>query len=292
MNQIYGGSFVVARRLFESEVWLKPPPYVRLWIWILGQANHSDHQKHGKTYKRGEFLTTYDKIIRATAYYQNHKHIIPTIKQIRVILNWLQSVSMIIVKPIQDECPAGADPGADPGADLKTITRAYLGIKIVVVNYDSYQDQNSYKGRPQNRARADTGAEGISPLGHYNNNDYNNVKKPPAFFSLQKRYSKELIDQIFESLASTRKRNQIADSILFAQLQRWEKYPVEQVETGFRIYLDKNYAAQGKREEYLFGIIRNRKVGEPKQQSTGSMALDKYYAGKNNSIHPGERMGL
>ena len=38
-----------------------------------------------------------------------------------------------------------------------------------------------------------------------------------------------------------------------------EIYPVEQVESGIRIYLEKDYAGKGKKEDYLFGIIRNQK---------------------------------
>jgi hypothetical protein len=53
---------------------------------------------------------------------------------------------------------------------------------------------------------------------------------------------------------------------------------VEQVEVGMRIYLDKGCADQGKGEKYLMGIIRNQKVEEPKEQSTGSVLLDSYYA--------------
>ena len=75
---------------------------------------------------------------------------------------------------------------------------------------------------------------------------------------MRKRYAHpELIDSVFQALASTRKSGHIADGVLIAQLQKWERYTVEQVEAGIRIYLDKDYAGQGKREEYLLGIIRN-----------------------------------
>lgn len=157
-QQIHGGGFIIARKLFKSEIWLKSPIYLKSWLWILGQANHSDHQKHDRTYKRGEFFTTYEKIISATAYYQNRKHIVPTIKQIRIILNWLQLAKMIIIEPIQVERLTGADLGARTGA--------YLGIKIIVVNYDTYQNFESYKGR-------DKGTPKIQQ-GHNNNNGEEN----------------------------------------------------------------------------------------------------------------------
>jgi len=94
---------------------------------------------------------------------------------------------------------------------------------------------------------------------------------PETFSSLREKYSdQELINQCFEAIRSTRKTGKVADSILVAQLRKWERYPVEQVEAGIRAYLDKDYAAQGKREEYLWGIIRNQTKGtiEQKEQKT------------------------
>jgi len=86
-------------------------------------------------------------------------------------------------------------------------------------------------------------------------------EETPDFFSLKERYSdQDLINRVFQAIASTRKSNKVAESVLFAQLQKWERYPVEHVEAGIRIYLEKDYAGQGKKEDYLFGIIKNQKV--------------------------------
>ncbi|OEU63546.1 MAG: hypothetical protein BBJ57_01850 [Desulfobacterales bacterium PC51MH44] len=108
-------------------------------------------------------------------------------------------------------------------------------------------------------------------------------EETPAFSAmenLKKRFSdQELIDQVFQAFASCRKSNKVAESVLIAQLQKWEKYPVGQVEAAIKVYLEKNYAGQGKTEAYLLGIIRNQKAEskQPKQQSTGSPLLDAYY---------------
>ena len=88
-------------------------------------------------------------------------------------------------------------------------------------------------------------------------------EETPDFFSLRERYSdQDLINRVFQAIASTRKSGKVADSVLLAQLQKWERYPVEQVEAGIRVYLEKDYAGQGKREDYLLGIIRNQKPDE------------------------------
>jgi hypothetical protein len=77
---------MVARKLFWSKIWFKSPMFIKIWIWILGRASHSDHEKAGYIYSRGTFTTTYREIAEACEYSLNKHRIIPTSKQIRVIL--------------------------------------------------------------------------------------------------------------------------------------------------------------------------------------------------------------
>jgi len=161
-------------------------------------------------------------------------------------------------------------------------TRAYIGLLIHVVNYDTYQDITVYKGRHLGRPSDE--------LGHINNNDKKNDENLPVDNSkillLEERYSDiELINQCFNSISSTRKTNRISDSVKRNILQQWEKYPPDQVMAGIRIYLEKDYASEGKNEKYLLGIIRgNSKRIAPANipigkimKSTGSVALDATY---------------
>ena len=263
-GHVVGGGFIVARKMFQSNIWLKHPLYLKVWVWIIGRANHSDRKKNNHTYKRGEFVTTYDELIKAASYYFNRSLIFPTLKQIRNILSWLESEGMIIVEPIRDsELPTGAD--------TRVRTRAYVGVKIIVIKYDTYQDLESYKGRHKGRPS--------SQLGHNNKNGYNNGKNISDFFSLRERYDQALIDKIFQAIASTRKSGKVSDSILVAQLKKWERYPIQQVEAGIRIYLDRDCAGQGKRENYLSAIIGNHQnQAEAKPESAGSVLLDAHYA--------------
>jgi hypothetical protein len=133
---------------------------------------------------------------------------------------------------------------------------------ITIVNWDTYQAngnkmdrQGTGKGQPE-----DT-----------NKNDKNDKKKAPDLFSLKKRYPhQDLIESAIRAFSLTRKRGKISDNILITQLQKWEKFPVEQVEASIRKYLEKNYAAQGKGEAYLLAIIRNscnRQTGIAKSKS-------------------------
>ena len=151
IEPIPGGSFLIARKIFKSKIWLKPPFYLKTFLWILGNANYSDRQKHGYNYRRGELITTYDEIIKGVSYYHNRHHTLPTLKQIRRILEWLETEGMIIVQPLRNN-ELGLT-RADPRAQ----TRAYVGIRIIVVNYGTYQDLENYKGRHKGRPSAQQG---------------------------------------------------------------------------------------------------------------------------------------
>jgi hypothetical protein len=139
---------------------------------------------------------------------------------------------------------------------------------ITIVNWDSYQ--GSQPGTdPQNdpkaaRTRPQTKKEKVK-------NSISLEQISDEISSLRSRYSEQdLIDRAFQAIAFTRKSGSVADSVLFNQLQKWSRYSVEQVEAGIRVYLDKNYAGQGKAEKYLLGIIRNQqsKDGKIKPSST------------------------
>ena len=132
---------------------------------------------------------------------------------------------------------------------------------ITIINWNTYQAI----GIKKDRQRTDKGQPKDT-----NKNDKNDKKETPDFFSMKKRYAhQDLIDSAFQAIASTRKSGKVADSVLLAQLKKWEEYPVEQVESGIKVYLEKDYAGQGKREEYLLGIFRNidnRHAGKSKPE--------------------------
>ena len=118
----------------------------------------------------------------------------------------------------------------------------------------------------------------------YKNGNYKkgNKKSPADFSSLLTRYSdQDLINRAFDAIRSTRKSGKVADSVLLAQLQKWERYPAEQVEAGIRTYLEKRYADEGKDENYLWGIIwridGEQEAKTTTTQSTGSSLLDRYH---------------
>ncbi len=139
-EQIPGGHFLMSRRVFDSPIWKKPPQYLRLFLLFIGKAVFRDgHTFKGHVLKRGQLVITYSEIADALSYCFNRAVITPSAKEIRIMLSWLQSEGMILMKPLIDGT------SVNKGGPIE-LTRAYIGLLITVVNYDTYQDFESYKG--------------------------------------------------------------------------------------------------------------------------------------------------
>lgn len=148
---------------------------------------------------------------------------------------------------------------------------------ICIINYDRYQ-MDSTEGDTED-GRKTVQEQRMKRMKRNTPADFSEIQ------SLEEKYSdRDLINRCFEAISSTRKTNHISDSVKLNILQRWNKYPVEQVEGAIRIYLEKDYAAQGKKENYLLGIIRGNAQQKPAasipggkvMKRTGSM-LDRIY---------------
>jgi hypothetical protein len=125
------------------------------------------------------------------------------------------------------------------------------------VNYDTYQSEpaphrdgsadacRTLAGRLQDKTKKDKKGKNI---------------KPSVFFSdfLQKfpAEDQELFTELVKAISSTRKSGKVADSVLDKLASQLSAYPKDHVLNGLRTYLEKDYAAEGKNERYLVGIVR------------------------------------
>lgn len=271
--EIPGGYTLWAKKVFQSPVYKKHPQYFKAFFWLVGNAAFTDgYVFKGRVLKRGQLITTYASFADALAYCFNRAVIKPSLKEIRIMLSWLESEGMITVEPLIDGTLTNKGRPSD-------LTRAYVGLLITVLNFDTYQDMNLYRGKDKGRPSSELGQ--LRKRKEKEKKIYTSDSEIP---SLEERYSdRDLIIQCFEKISSTRKTNRISDSVKLSILHQWEKYPADQVVAGIRIYLDKDYAAQGKNEKYLLGIIRGNSQqaaanipGDKVMKKTGSM-LDQIY---------------
>ena len=114
-TKIPDGCILLARKLFESDVWLKKPSaWGKIWIYILGRVNHS--AKAG--FNRGEGFFNFAEESRAIGYDVKYNSIMK-------FLIYAENSKMI------------------------SKTKSTRGILIKVLNYAAYQDIVSYRRAPE-----------------------------------------------------------------------------------------------------------------------------------------------
>jgi hypothetical protein len=105
--------------MFDSWLMDKPPLWMKLWIWTLGQANWKDRAQ----LKRGQFITTAEDMREAMSYRVGARIQRPSEKEIR-------------------RAYEGLTKGGAVGR-----TKSTRGMVITVCNYGKYQRFESYEGQ-------------------------------------------------------------------------------------------------------------------------------------------------
>lgn len=123
------GYILISRSIVESEIWQKPPLYLKVWIWLLSNAQFKPY----KNLERGELFTSIEEIRQACAHYSGFRKEIPSKKQIYNILEWLRN-------------PHGGDNGRDTDGAMVVTTAVTHGIVVNICNFNKYQDPKSYGG--------------------------------------------------------------------------------------------------------------------------------------------------
>ena len=112
-EKIDGGYILLARNIIESEIWQKPPAYLKIWIYILSKVNWKKSKKNDI----GEELFNFTK------------EKIPGVKlsQVYDFLRWAKTVN-----------------SRDQTTQITT-QKTTRGIRLKVTKYKYYQDVKNYK---------------------------------------------------------------------------------------------------------------------------------------------------
>ena len=228
-SNIKGGCFQIARQIFTSPVWTRDPDTFRLFVWIIGNANFQSNENA----ERGELLTSHGELAQAlTTYHRNTPRTL-SLKQIRDRLKWLVGEGMIKTTPIQSQKRRKVR-GSVRGSVAPKSQGGWSGggVRIVVVNYDTYQTLDNYKVRGVGQGGWSGGESG---KGHTTqdkqlelltnsdpkNDNKNDIKEKgertgkPSLSSLLERYpDQDLVSKTIEALKTTRKTGRIADPVL------------------------------------------------------------------------------
>lgn len=139
--KIPGGYIIISRNLVESEIWEKPPLYVKVWLYLLTMAQHSDYKK----LKRGQLVTSIPEIIEACSWRVGYRKEKPTKDQVFQIIDWLRKGDEAVNE-------------GDTKATMITTTKATHGLVVNIENYDFYQTSKNYDSNDEHNNEDDTRA--------------------------------------------------------------------------------------------------------------------------------------
>lgn len=140
---IPGGYIIIARSIVESEVWKKPPLYLKVWLYLL----HTAQFKPYKNLKKGQLFVTIKDIQEGCSWFVGCRKSTATKDQIFQILDWMRKPSVSHMK-------------ATTKATMITTTKATHGILITIDNYCVYQNPKLYESNDEGNTENDTKAIG------------------------------------------------------------------------------------------------------------------------------------
>lgn len=109
------GKFLIHRKILTSDIWEQPAHFLKIWLWLIGNANWKERRQGGKIYHRGELLTNYEEIIRANRWKSGYRSEYLDKDEVYKVLKFLRKTGRI-----------------------KT-TKTTRGLWIKILKYDEYQ---------------------------------------------------------------------------------------------------------------------------------------------------------
>jgi len=145
MNKINDGATIWARQTIDSDIFYKKPDkWFKIWFYIVNKVNHGDN----KQFKRGQGFFKYEWIQEKTA---------ATSSEIDHCIRWLKSAKQIATQ------------------------KATRGMIITVLQYDLYQNFDTYKSDTKSDTIGETKAKQkrnkSDTINNNDNNDNNNTTK-------------------------------------------------------------------------------------------------------------------
>lgn len=219
---IPGGFILLSRKIIESEIWQKPPLYLKVWIYLLSAAQHKDYKK----LRRGQVRASIPEIIEACSWKVGFRTERPTKDQIYQILSWFRDAG-------------GGSHEADTRATVKatmvTTMRATHGLLINVDNYWFYQDPKNYESNDEGNDESNNEADTMPDNTNKNDKNEKNVKKKDLKDNTFAAYtSNEHLISTLESFIEFRKeiKSPMTDKaikLMLGKLDKWASNDEEKI---------------------------------------------------------------
>jgi hypothetical protein len=204
------------RQELESDIWIMPPLYHRVWQYLKYEVNHTENEipmKDGSKFliQKGQKLTSYRNIAKSVGWYEGLQWKEPNPKTVKTICDWLEKNNMII-----QEHGKG--------------NRQYTLISIV--NWELYQSKRD-GGVTEKKQESNTKVTEKKQLADINKNDknVNNDKKVNNYMSDSNEYrlAEFLYKHILKNNPKAKEPNFQTWSKQFDYILRIDKRDLEEV---------------------------------------------------------------
>lgn len=165
---INNGYIMIARQMFQSPVMAYPPLWFKLWVWMIGKANHQTVVVKGQTFNRGELLTSYDEMIEVGSYSIGWRKMKPKKADIENYMKMLKNTAMI------------------------TTRKTTAGLFISISKYDYFQDPENYT---ENVTKATRKPQTTDTINNKENNENNDIQKAIAWILSFKGDNAKLVNE-------------------------------------------------------------------------------------------------
>lgn len=264
---IPGGFILLSRKLIESEIWKKPPLYLKVWVYLLLRAQHAPYKK----LHRGQLRTSIPEIQAACSWYIGFRKVTPTKAQIFQVLEWLRYPNG---KTSRNSYVQNHE--RDATSTMIATLKGTHGLLVTIDKYDFYQDPKNYEGNTE--SINETGTEVIRRQRQPNNinKNLNNGNKnniyTPEFEQWYSAYPRPQAKQdTFKNFEKVRKEKGL--EIILQCTKNYMDYinslPIEKREF---CYSSNNFLGQ---KAYYLDFVETKKYAEPKKVTQTQLALDK-----------------
>lgn len=215
------------RKLIESEIWEKPPLYIKVWVFLLLSAQHSNY----KNLRPGQVSTSIPEIIEACKWRVGARVERPTKDQIYQIIEWLR-------KPNEGVHESNAK------ATMITTTKATHGLLVNINNYGLYQDNKTDESNDEGNGekatkplRKQRQPDNINNNVNNNNNEQQKEDKKKSPKSPKRTYSE---DDRFYKLAKRFHELAYENATEIGTAHLIEKPNLQNWANTFRLMIEKN----------------------------------------------------
>lgn len=171
---IPGGYVMLPRQIIEDEIWDKPPLYLKVWLYILQRAQHSEYNNM----KRGETHISIPEIIEACSWKVGYRTVKPKKDEVYQAIDWMRKKSDTKATP-------NSTMEATPNPTTIATTKATHGLFVKVLHYGFFQDSKNYESNAESNKESNneiTYEEDTNPSNINKNvkNAKNDKKKEPS----------------------------------------------------------------------------------------------------------------